>query len=43
MKLVKGETVLSRSLKSKFGLVDKGTNLMFDGEGRMSLLLRSKS
>jgi len=40
---VNGDTALSGSLKSRFGLVDKGTNFMVEGEGRMSLLLRSKS
>lgn len=35
--------MLSASLKSKFGFVDKGTNFTLEGEGRVRRLLRSKS
>ena len=42
-KAANGDTALSLSLKSRFGLVDKGTNFICEGEGRISLLLKSKS
>ena len=40
---MKGDTVCGGSLKSVFGRVDVRTNFMVDGEGSVSLLLRSKS
>lgn len=42
-KAANGDSALSVSLKSRFGLVDKGTNFMCEGEGKSSLLLKSKS
>lgn len=41
--LVKGEDVVSASLNWKSGCVERGMKCIFEGEGRMRRLERSKS
>lgn len=42
-KVLKGDSDVSVSPKSRFGCLDVGTNFIGEGEGRTSRLLRSKS